>query len=141
MTAPAVDLTAEGRERVRPRGVAPIEWDAALRCSDIVRQAIVDGSAGRWVAIRLSDGGTDGIRYERRSDAVGHQLHPVQCAYVKVPLDDMSPKAAESFLRVHRSVYDAGHRMDDPEREFIPPTLIEDAERFIRRYGRKGTRS
>lgn len=136
------DLTAEARGRLCPRGVPPMEWDAALRCSDLIRQAIVDGFPGYWVAVRLSDGGSDGIHYVTRTDAIRYQLHSTLVAVVKVPLDDMSPKAAESFLRVHRAVYNAGHRMVDPEadREIIVPSLVEQAERFIARYNaRKGT--
>lgn len=119
--------------------------DAARRCSDLVRQAIVDRNVGRWLAIRLSDGGSDGIAYDKRSDAVRLQLHEQQCAYVKVPADDMSPRAAERFLAINRELYDAGFRLADPEgpdgdtdREIIAPNAIEDAERFIANYRARG---
>ena len=145
MTAPdPADVPASVRERFRPRGVAPMEWDAALACSDAVRQAIVDGHAGRWLAIRLSDGGSDGIAYDSKRAAVRFQLHEQLCAYVRVPLDDMSPRAAEAFLRVNRACYAAGMRLADPEgpggdteREIVFPGLIEQAESFVARYNRR----
>jgi len=129
-------------------GVPPgrmAELDAARRCSDIVRQAIVDGHAGRWLAIRLSDGGSDRVPYESKAHAVRHQFHEQQCAYVRVPVDDMSPRAAESYLRVNRALYAAGMRLadpdgpgGDPERQLIIPAELEAAERFVARYGRRG---
>lgn len=95
--------------------------DAAHRCSDTIRMHIVAGMATRWAAIRLSDGGSDGIAYDTRADAVRHQLHEQLCAYVFIPHDDMSPKAAETFLSVNRKLYDAGMRLIDPETEIHAP--------------------
>jgi hypothetical protein len=107
---------------------AQVYSDAARRCSDTIRTHIVAGMAGRWCAIRLSDGGSDGVVYDTRADAVGHQLHEQQCAYVLIPYDDMSPRAAEAYLRFHRSVYDAGMRLVDPERPNIGLVLPHGAE-------------
>lgn len=123
--------------------------DAARRCSDLVRQAIVDGNVGRWLAIRLSDGGSDGVAYDRKADAVRFQLHESQCAYVKVPADDMSPRAAERFMAINRQIYDSGvARLADPDgpggdtdAAIILPDAIEDAERFLADYGRRGGKS
>jgi hypothetical protein len=119
--------------------------DAAHRCSDIIRQAIVDGHQGRWVPIRLSDGGSDGVLYDSRSDAVRFQLHETLCMYVRVPWDDMSPQHAERVLAVHRQVYDAGYRMaavegpgGDTEREIIMPMNLEDLTALLRDYRAKG---
>ncbi|TDC20614.1 hypothetical protein E1265_21325 [Streptomyces sp. 8K308] len=88
-----------------------------------MRQHIVDGHHGRWIAVRLSDGGTDSRHYGRRRDAVRFQLHPTQCAYVRVPRDDMSPRAAAAFLATHRRLYAAGLVLADPDddRELILP--------------------
>lgn len=94
--------------------------DAARRCSDIVRQAIVDGFAGTWMAIRLSDGGSDGVRYARRRYAVAHQLHETQCMYLKVPWDDMPVMAAERLLQINRDLYDHGARFTDPDTDREP---------------------
>lgn len=100
-----------------------LDTDAARRSSDAVRAHIAEGQAGRWVALRLSDGGSDGIAYDTRQNAIRHQLHETQCAYVKVPMDDLSPRAAAALLRTHRAVYDAGLTLADPDdpRELITP--------------------
>lgn len=108
--------------------------DAAKRCSDIIRMHVVAGSAGKWAAIRLSDGGSDNVAYDTRADAVRHQLHESLCAYVKVPLDDMPPEHAERFLAFHRKAYDAGFRLTDPDdrREVIMPYTREAFRAFMK---------
>lgn len=90
--------------------------DAARRCSDAVNLALIGqaGAAGRWIAVRLSDGGSDGVLYDQKSDAVRHQLHESLCAYIKIPPDGMTPRLAEVFLKFNRQLYDAGMRMQDP---------------------------
>ncbi len=94
--------------------------DPARRCSDIVNTHIATGDAGKWVAIRLSDGGSDGIAYESRALAVRHQLHETLCAYVKVPRDSMPPAEAASFLAFNRMVYDKlGGRLPKPEETHV----------------------
>lgn len=89
--------------------------DDAVRCSEIVNTAVVNDFAGFWLAIRLSDGGSDEIAYATKRDAIRHQLHEQQCAYVRIPPDGMTPKHAEAFLRVNRQLYDAGLRIVDPD--------------------------
>ncbi len=108
--------------------------DAARRCSDAVRLHIAAGMAGKWAAIRLSDGGSDGTAYDSRADAIRHQLHETQCAYVKIPLDDMPPDHAERFLAFHRKAYDAGFRLTDPDdrREPVMPYTREGFRTFMR---------
>lgn len=93
----------------------PVYSDAAKRCADLVTLAATFGKTGVWVAIRMSDGGSDGVFYDSRRDAVSHQLHETLCAYVRIPPGGMTPKEAEYFLRYHREVYDAGFRLPDPE--------------------------
>lgn len=107
--------------------------DAARRCSDIIRTHIIAGHAGRWAAIRLRDGGSDGTAYDTRRDAICHQLHETLCAYVRIPPDDMPPAHAARFLAFHRRVYDAGHRMADPDGpEPIMPMTREGLRAFLR---------
>lgn len=119
-----------------PNAVGPFGFsDAGRRCSDTVRQAIVDGHAGRWVAVRLSDGGTDGRVYDSRRDAIRYQLHENLCAYVKVPRDDMPPREATDFLRVNRTLYDAGMRIadpDGPDLEVRAPAFLTDLHAAVR---------
>lgn len=109
-------------------GMSPYS-DAAHRCSDIINQLVTDGQGGRWCAIRLSDGGSDKIPYDTRQEAIDHQLHEMQCCYVLIPFDGMSPKSAESFMRTNRMLYDAGMRLSDPEREIHIPHATADALR------------
>lgn len=115
--------------------------DAARRCSDQIRLHIAMHSEGKWAAIRLSDGGGDGVPYDTRRDAIRHQLHEQWCAYVKIPYDDMPPAHAERFLEMNRELYEAGFRLVDPDDEHmaVMPFTQEDlsaALRHIRRYGR-----
>lgn len=91
--------------------------DSARRLSDHVNLAVsVEGFNvfGRWMAARLSDGGTDGRTYESRSEAVRFQLHEFQCAYLRVPPTGMSAQEAEIFLEFNRRLYNNGYRMPDP---------------------------
>lgn len=69
----------------------------------------------RWVAIRLSDGGSDGTLYDGRREAVRHQMHEQQCAYVCIPPTRMSACSAEAFLAFHRKAYASGFRLVDPD--------------------------
>lgn len=86
--------------------------DAAKRASDIVAlhlAADMEGNRGRWVAIRLSDGGSDGVVYDLLSDAVRNQLHYRQCMYVPIAFGGLPPQEADVMLAYHRRVYDAGN--------------------------------
>jgi hypothetical protein len=90
--------------------------DAARRCADHVTvRALIAGNTGKWVAIRLSDGDSDGVVYDTWRDAVRHQLHETQCCYIKIPPDGMTPVQAERYMNIHRALYDGGHRLVDPE--------------------------
>ena len=96
-------------------GVKSQYSDAARRASDIVNLHIVaePENAGRWVAIRLSDGGSDGAVYDSREAAISHQLRPQYCTFVQMPPDGMSPKEAEALLKYWRALVDANVRDDD----------------------------
>lgn len=117
----------------------PIYSDACHRCSDIVTLAAITGNIGRWIAIRMSDGGWDGTLYENRADAVSHQFYEQFCCYVKVPPGGMTPMEADAFISYHRSLYDAGFRLPDPE--FQPPLMplrADDQRRQIDALTKKG---
>ena len=92
--------------------------DSARRMSDAINLhwAIHQwGAVGKWVAFRLSDGGSDGVLYDTKRDAIRHQLHEMQCAYVRIIRDQMSVCEAHTFLEVSRRAYDAGFRLTDPD--------------------------
>lgn len=68
-----------------PLGFVPS--DAARRASDIiVMHFLADpvGNRNRVCAIRLSDGGSDGVVYDNLAQAVRYQLHYKQCMYVRI---------------------------------------------------------
>lgn len=120
----------------RTPGVAPpiprLYSDQARRLSDIMGQAASDGHRGKWLAVRLSDGGTDGVVYDSRADAVRFQLHETLCCYVQVQTGGMQPHEAEAFIQFHRKVYDAGYRLQDPDGPApIMPQKMEDLAAFL----------
>lgn len=87
--------------------------DAARRASEAVNLHLIadsEGNKGRWVALRLSDGGSDGIVYDTVIDAANHQLHYQLCMYVRIPWSGLPVAEAETLLDYHRRVYDAGNR-------------------------------
>ncbi len=91
------------------------ESDAARRMSDLVNLHTVAGRTRGYVAIRLSDGGSDGTVYDTRADAIRHQLHEQQCLYLKLGPAGMTPAVAARLLAMHREIYDAGFRLADPD--------------------------
>lgn len=102
-----------GDSRLVPAGpLGMIPTDPAKRMSDILTlHTLADraGNRGRWVAIRLSDGGSDGVVYDNVSDAAWAQLHYRQCAYVMLRDAVPGPKECDVVLAYHRRVYDAGN--------------------------------
>jgi len=104
--------------------------DHAKRASDVVQLHLLadrEAAINSWVALRMSDGGSDNILYPSRHIAVRHQLHEFQCCYLKIPPDGLSIGAAEAFLRFNRQLYDNGFRMADPDKdtEVIMPLRTE----------------
>lgn len=98
--------------------------DAARRCADAVNVHLLGGGqdvVGKWVAVRLSDGGSDGKLYDTKKDAVRFQLHETLCAYVCITPGGMPVKEAESYLRTNRKLYDAGMRLSDPDKNVQLP--------------------
>lgn len=108
------------RGQAAPRPVT----DEGRRVSAAVQLAIAEGCAGRWMAFRLSDGGTDGNRYATRVEAIHYQLHESQCAYLRVPYDNCTPEEATSYLGMVRRLYDAGLRLTDPEAQRREPVPV-----------------
>ena len=91
--------------------------DESRRLTDAHNLALaVHGKSaiGRFIACRMSDGSSDGTLYDTRTDAVRHQLHEQQCAYVCVQDAPMSYREGSGYLNYVRAVYDAGFRMPDP---------------------------
>ena len=113
--------------------------DLGRRASEAINLHVVGGNVGKWVALRLADGSSDGIPYDTRRDAIRHQLHEQLCCYVKVPLEGMPPGDAMRFILINRALYAAGFRLADPddEREPIYPMTNEETMRVILNAGGK----
>src|SRR5579872_6348771 len=79
----------------------------------------------RWVAIRLSDGGSDHVLYDTRADAVTHQSDSRKCLYIQIPPTGAQPRECEGVLRFGRWAHDHGYAIVDP----TDPTLIMPANR------------
>lgn len=123
--------------------------DAAKRCSDIYelhRVALGDDAIGKWFAVALFDGDSDGTAYDGKQECIRHQHHNEQhYAYIQINPGGMSPCEAEAFLKIHREMYDKGMRLADPDHakgghSMIPALTNEDMRSrltSIRSGGRK----
>lgn len=108
--------------------------DAAKRVADWhnLHRSVGLDNVGRFIAVALSDGASDGVLYATRREAVIHQRHNEKYyAFLCIQMPSMTVCQAESFLRTHRMVYDAGMRMTDPDhrgggKEIIPRLTQED---------------
>lgn len=106
--------------------------DRGKHCADAVNTALLLGGVNKWVAVRMSDGKSDGAIYDTKRDAIRHQLHEYQCAYIKIPPGGMSVDHADRYLNVHRKLYDNGMRIADPDHEPLMPNTVEDYNIFMK---------
>jgi len=120
--------------------------DAAKRAFDIVRGLAAFTTyetrmGSPYVAIRLSDGGSDGVMYDTKKEAVRHQVHETTCAFFSfrnAPNGFASARDAAIFLAWNRAAYDAGWRLPDPDdthggRDLSMPTSDEHLHDQLRR--------
>lgn len=129
--------------------------DAARRISDTMRQAILDGHRNRWLAFALDDGTTERVPpdvYDTKADAIRHHGNKYRrYCYIRVPWDDVTPRAAEVLLMRHRQLAKLGQHPDDEmaQHELMVDTRREayprlDARRIMvndRYIGRRERRS
>jgi hypothetical protein len=88
--------------------------DFAKRAFDIMNLHVIgrgDESWGKWVALRLSDGGSDGVLYDTRESAIDHQLHPLQSCYLCIPPTGFTLDEIRQFLTLSRSLRERGARI------------------------------
>lgn len=125
----------------RYRGTNGQHSDAAKRIHDqyhLHRTVDLYGSIGHWIACALSDGTSDGVLYDSKSDAVHHQHHNEQFyTFIQITMANLSVCDAEVFLTVTRRLYDKGMRMVDPDhakggRELIKRTTREDQLSYLK---------
>ncbi len=109
----------------------PVEYsDAAKRAADIVNGYLawvpIDELRRKYIAVRLSDGGTDGVLYDSKRDAVRHQLDEFLCAYVSFRnlLNGATAREMEIFLKFNRDAYDKGFRLTDPDAVHGGPDVL-----------------
>lgn len=127
--------------------------DSAKRLSDNVNALAIchplEVLFNSWIAVSLADGSYDGVLYDTRADAVRHQAHETQCAYLclRAAPGGMQLQEAYVFLKFHRDAYDAGYVFTDPERsnggvDMRMPIAIEDVRAQVRRmHARKYSRT
>jgi len=129
-----------------PQDIA--DCDAAKRLSDIVNNICIsqplDVVIRSWIAISLADGSSDGVLYDSRKDAVLHQYHETQCAYLclKEAPHGMPTQEAYAYLKFHRDAYKANMRLTDPEKDnggydLCMPIAREDVNRQLAALNRK----
>lgn len=85
--------------------------DAAKRMSDAVNTALLvdpEGNRRRWIACRLSDGGSDGTTYPNIETAIAFQFHYSQCCYLPIPSNGISPREADVLLGAYKQTYNNG---------------------------------
>lgn len=72
------------------------------------------------MAFRLSDGGSDGVLYDSKRDAVRHQFTESQCAYVCFRSLARGSNEYEMavFLQFNRDAYSKGLRLTDPDDKY-----------------------
>lgn len=112
-----------------PPGYVYRNHDAAKRFHDIIalHQEVLSTDellTGRYIAVRLSDGGSDGVAYESRTDAVEGQRHNAsRCGYYRIPPKQIKwgIQTCDVMLWYVRTAYDNGHR-EDPAHQLIVPT-------------------
>lgn len=119
--------------------------DEARRMADHVSMhfaAVGFDAVGKYVAIRLVDGGSDHVLYDTKRDAVRH-TDEFRHAYVRIQRDTMSPCEAQIMLTFHRQAYDNGFRLADPDsktggREILMSSRLEERKRVLQtlRMGR-----
>jgi hypothetical protein len=118
------------------------DLDAGKRAADLVNfyLATMDWSTIRnsFLAIRLSDGGSDGILYDNKRDAVRHQIHEQQCAYVCFRNIAGGTNARDMliFLQFNRKAYANGMRLVDPDDQFGGPDVAMTSARVDQMRGR-----
>lgn len=107
--------------------------DAAKRMADTYNlHRTVDpyGVIGKWFAVALSDGTSDGTIYDSKRDCILHQHHNEYFyAYISIVPSSMSVCDAEIFLDINRKLYDKGIRLVDPDHKKGGRELIKRATR------------
>jgi hypothetical protein len=87
---------------------------------------------GKFMAIRLRDGGTDHAVYDSTAEAARFQPDEDKCFYFQIPLDGLTDKEAAIGLQWYRAGHDAGqrYRTMDGNQLIMPITNEEIARQY-----------
>lgn len=114
-----------------------IVTDAAKRMCDQINARLTFSNPwevrSKWMAFRLNDGGTDGVIYDTREEAINHQIDERFCCYFtfRSAMSGAKPLDCQIFLNYYRDMYDANMRMHEPEApQLILPTKAYDGHRY-----------
>lgn len=94
-----------------PKPRWPDRTRRAYEAINLHYQALGNEASGKWVAVRMSDGGSDNILYDTKDQAVHFQLHMHQCMYVCLP-----PSGQMTMAEIHR-LFELNEHADREERE------------------------
>ena len=108
-----------------PEAAARFRDALSLHRSVLTTEEII---AKRYIAVKLSDGSSDGTAYETRDDAARNQLWPQRCLFFQVPLERLNLNACDSILWYARKVYDAGYRAEVGG----PALIIPNQDEFLK---------
>ena len=115
--------------------------DAAKRVSDayrLHRSALGVAAVGKWIAVGLAGGQSDGVLYDSKTDAVRHQHgNETWFAYLTIGPWDMDVCQAEDYLAAVRLWDESGIPLTDP-REVIPRATAEDQRSLMHSIANRG---
>lgn len=118
------------------QGIEPVDiTDDARRISDTHALHQIAEMYGHFMAVRMSDGSSDGIAYPSWKAARSHQptFYQDRVFPVQIQREAMTADIAQRLLNYWRKCSDAGFRPPDPE-EFggqeVQPILPDKLENF-----------
>jgi|SRR5215469_2119908 len=103
--------------------------DSGRRMAELVNLLVAsnpwDTIVNSWVAIRLIDGGSDGVLYDSRAAAIAHQPDERWAFYLcmRNAQGGIKPLDAQLLINMQRQVYDNGGRLADPQAPSVIPTI------------------
>ena len=97
--------------------------DSAKRMSDDFNMHVLAGTFGKWIATRLSDGGSNHIAYDTFQEArKDNPEFPEYFCINMIPPDGMNTSEAKAVLSYWRALYSKGFRQPDPD-SVMPPLM------------------
>ena len=81
---------------------------------------------GRYIAVKIIDGGSDNTAYDTRDDAYRHHLYSTDYAYLQIPLERWSEYVCDWALWYTATRYKAGFK-PEPHLALIMPLRMEDS--------------